>query len=88
MRLSVGQASPGRYRLHGFDRVCREHDIEHRPTQPNHAQINGQVEGMNPHAQGCLCPAASLRHPSRLKDHFAIFLTPTTSPRGSSFWRT
>jgi hypothetical protein len=36
-----------RYRLHMFDRVCREHDIEHRFTKPNHLWTNGQVERMN-----------------------------------------
>ncbi len=36
-----------RYRLHGFDRVCREHGIEHRLTKPNHPWTNGQVERMN-----------------------------------------
>jgi transposase InsO family protein len=30
-----------------FDRVCREHDIEHRFTKPNHPWTNGQVERMN-----------------------------------------
>jgi transposase InsO family protein len=36
-----------RYRLHMFDRVCREHSIEHRFTKPNHPWTNGQVERMN-----------------------------------------
>ncbi len=36
-----------RYRLHGFDRICREQDIEHRLTKPNHPWTNGQVERMN-----------------------------------------
>lgn len=39
--------STARYRLHMFDRVCREHDIEHRLTKPNHPWTNGQVERMN-----------------------------------------
>ncbi len=30
-----------------FDRVCREHDIEHRLTTVNHPWTNGQVERMN-----------------------------------------
>ena len=30
-----------------FDRVCREHEIEHRFTKPNHPWTNGQVERMN-----------------------------------------
>ena len=36
-----------RYRLHMFDRICREHGIEHRRTKPNHPWTNGQVERMN-----------------------------------------
>ncbi len=36
-----------RYRLHMFERVCREHDIGHRFTKPNHPWTNGQVELMN-----------------------------------------
>src|SRR5437763_10582356 len=36
-----------RYSVHMFDRVCREHDIEHRPTKPNHPWTNGQLERMN-----------------------------------------
>jgi transposase InsO family protein len=31
-------------RGHPFDRVCREHGIEHRLTKPNHPWTNGQVE--------------------------------------------
>ena len=33
--------------LHIFDRVCREHAIEHRLTKVNHPWTNGQVERMN-----------------------------------------
>ena len=32
---------------HIFDRVCDEHDIEHRLTKVNHPWTNGQVERMN-----------------------------------------
>ena len=43
---------PPRYRsgpaaqvsTHLFDRLCRQHDIEHRLTKPNHPWTNGQVE--------------------------------------------
>ena len=46
---------PPRYRsgptaqvsTHLFDRLCRQHDIEHRLTKPNHPWTNGQVERMN-----------------------------------------
>ncbi|MCK1741088.1 DDE-type integrase/transposase/recombinase [Bradyrhizobium sp. 139] len=33
---STAQGPTARYRLHGFDRICREQDIEHRLTKPNH----------------------------------------------------
>jgi transposase InsO family protein len=36
-----------KFRGHPFDRVCREHGIEHRLTKPNHPWTNGQVERMN-----------------------------------------
>ena len=32
---------------HVFDRVCREHEIDHRLTKLNHPWTNGQVERMN-----------------------------------------
>lgn len=36
-----------RLRGHMFDRVCREHGIEHRLTKPYHPWTNGQAERMN-----------------------------------------
>lgn len=36
-----------RFRVHGFDRVCLEHGIEHRLTKPDHPWANGQVERIN-----------------------------------------
>jgi transposase InsO family protein len=36
-----------RWRGHMFDRVCREHGIEHRLTKPYHPWTNGQAERMN-----------------------------------------
>ena len=32
------------FRMHLFDRLCRQHGIEHRLTRPNHPWTNGQVE--------------------------------------------
>src|SRR6202795_394344 len=36
-----------RLRMHRFDKTCREHEIDHRLTKPNHPWTNGQVERMN-----------------------------------------
>jgi Integrase core domain len=36
-----------RWSMHVFDRVCREHGIEHRLTKPYHPWTNGQAERMN-----------------------------------------
>ena len=52
-----------RYRLHMFDRICREHGIEHRLTKPNHPWTNGQVERMYRNLQGSHRSALSLRDP-------------------------
>lgn len=35
------------YSVHMFDRTCRDNDIDHRLTKPNHPWTNGQVERMN-----------------------------------------
>src|SRR4029450_410564 len=63
-----------RYRLHMFDRVCREHDIEHRLTKPYHPWTNGQVERMN----RTLKDATVRRYPyashDELRAHLALFL--------------
>src|ERR1700730_7463639 len=35
------------YRLHVFDRICRENGITHKLTKPHHPWTNGQAERMN-----------------------------------------
>lgn len=34
-------------RVHIFEHVCKEHDIEHCLTKPNNLWTNGQVDRMN-----------------------------------------
>ncbi|GJD53820.1 IS481 family transposase ISMtsp16 [Methylobacterium crusticola] len=47
--LPKNRTEPSRRFLgpHIFDRVCSEHDIEHRLTKPYHPWTNGQAERMN-----------------------------------------
>ena len=63
-----------RYRLHMFDRVCCEHDIEHRFTKPNDPWINGQVERMNRSLKEATVRRYHYATHRRLKEHLAAFL--------------
>jgi transposase InsO family protein len=63
-----------RYRVHMFDRVCREHGIEHRLTKPNHPWTNGQVERMNRTLKEATVRRYHYQTPRQLKDHLAAFL--------------
>jgi transposase-like protein len=63
-----------RYRLHGFDRVCREQDIEHRLTKPNHPWTNGQVERMNRTLKDATVRRYHYDTRRQLKEHLAVFL--------------
>jgi transposase InsO family protein len=63
-----------RYRLHMFDRVCREHDIEHRLTKPNHPWTNGQVERMNRTLKEATVRRYHYESHRQLEDHLAAFL--------------
>src|SRR6187431_417621 len=63
-----------RYRLHMFDRVCREHDIEHRFTKPNHPWTNGQVERMNRSLKEATVKRYHYDTHRQLEDHLAAFL--------------
>ena len=63
-----------RYRLHIFDRVCRQHGIEHRLTKPNHPWTNGQVERMNRTLKEATVKRYHYDTHRQLKAHLAAFL--------------
>jgi transposase InsO family protein len=63
-----------RYRLHKFDRICREHGIEHRLTKPNHPWTNGQVERMNRTLKDATVRRYHYVSHRQLTDHLAAFL--------------
>src|ERR1700759_1383518 len=62
------------YRLHMFDRICREHAIEHRLTKPNHPWTNGQVERMNRTLQDPTVRRYHYDTHRQLAEHLAAFL--------------
>ena len=57
-----------------FDRVCREHEIEHRFTKPNHPWTNGQVERMNRSLKEATIERYHYETHRQLKEHLAAFL--------------
>jgi transposase-like protein len=63
-----------RYRLHVFDRICREHGIEHRLTKPNHPWTNGQVERMNRTLKEATVRRYHYGEHRQLREHLATFL--------------
>jgi hypothetical protein len=63
-----------RYRLHMFDRICREHEIEHRLTKPNHPWTNGQVERMNRTLKDATVRRYHYDNHQQLRAHLAAFL--------------
>ncbi|SMF27215.1 Integrase core domain-containing protein [Tistlia consotensis] len=63
-----------RYRVHMFDRVCREHGIDHRLTKPNHPWTNGQVERMNRTLKDATVRRYHYGSHQQLRQHLAAFL--------------
>jgi transposase InsO family protein len=57
-----------------FDRVCREHEIEHRFTKPYHPWTNGQVERMNRSLKEATIKRYHYETHRQLKEHLAAFL--------------
>ena len=63
-----------RYRLHMFDRICREHGMEHRLTKPNHPWTNGQVERMNRTLKEATVRRYHYETHQQLREHLEAFL--------------
>ena len=58
-----------------FERICREHGIEHRLTKPNHPWTNGQVERMNRTLKEATAPFVDQRaRCGFLRRRFFVFL--------------
>ncbi len=59
---------------HIFDRVCREHGIEHRLTKPYHPRTNGQAERMNRTVKEATIKAFHYPDLEALKAHVLAFV--------------
>jgi len=62
------------YMTHMFDMRCRENDIEHRLTKPNHLWTNGQVERMNRTIKEATVRRYHYENRAQLEGHPASFL--------------
>ena len=60
---------------HIFDRVCIEHDIEHRLTKPYHPWTNGQAERMNRTIKDATVKLFHYDDLESLKAHVRAFVT-------------
>jgi transposase InsO family protein len=59
---------------HIFDRVCREHGIEHRLTKVKHPWTNGQVERMNRTIKDATVKRFHYDSHEQLRSHLQDFL--------------
>jgi len=59
---------------HIFDRVCREHQIEHRLTKIRHPWTNGQVERMNRTIKDATVKRFHYDDHEQLRNHLANFI--------------
>ena len=79
-----------RLRGHMFDRVCREHGIEHRLTKPYHPWTNGQAERMNRTINEATVKLFHYEDLASLKAHVIAFVTAYNfaKPLKALQWRT
>jgi transposase InsO family protein len=64
-----------RWMGHVFDRVCREHGIEHKLTKPYHPWTNGQAERMNRTVKEATVKAFHYPDLEALEAHVLAFVT-------------
>ena len=62
------------YRGHPFDRVCRQHGIEHCLTKINHSWTNGQVERVNRTIKEAIVHRYYYDNHKQLQQHLDTFL--------------
>ena len=60
---------------HIFDRVCLEHDIEHRLTKPYDPSTNGQAERMNRTVKEAIVKTFHHDNVESLRSHVLSFVT-------------
>lgn len=60
--------------MHLFDRICKQHGIEHRLTKPNHPWTNGQVERMNRTLKEATVHRYYYDSHQQLREHLQTFL--------------
>jgi transposase InsO family protein len=60
---------------HIFDRVCREHQIEHRLTKVKHPWTNGQVERMNRTIKDATVKRFHYDNHDQLREHLENFIS-------------
>jgi ribonucleotide reductase beta subunit family protein with ferritin-like domain len=60
---------------HIFDRVCREHEIDHRLTKIKHPWTNGQVERMNRTIKEATVKRFHYDNHEQLRNHLANFIS-------------
>ena len=59
---------------HIFDRICNEHNIEHRRTKVKHPWTNGQVKRMNRTLKEATVNTFTYANHKELKEHLHAYL--------------